>query len=154
MKKPTTKSLLTAAILAASTSLLVACGEPEPPTPGQHLDSAIDATKEQAAQIERKMENAGAEAERKGEQAGAQLEQKADAIAQAAEDSTITAEVKAKIVQAENLKTLDISVETDKGVVVLTGQAPSEVAVANASAIARSVEGVKDVDNRLVIASR
>ncbi|OFW17878.1 MAG: hypothetical protein A3H27_04220 [Acidobacteria bacterium RIFCSPLOWO2_02_FULL_59_13] len=65
------------------------------------------------------------------------------------DDSTLTAEVKAKLLAAKGLKSTDISVETTKGVVALTGTVEKAGQVKQAGAIAAKVKGVKKVENKL-----
>jgi osmotically-inducible protein OsmY len=67
------------------------------------------------------------------------------------DDSVITTKVKAKIAEDEALKSFSISVETFKGVVQLSGFVDSQRTVDQAGRIASSVEGVKSVQNNLVV---
>lgn len=67
-------------------------------------------------------------------------------------DATITGKIKAKLLANENTKGFDINVDTDaNGRVTLRGAADSAEAKRAATAIARSVDGVRSVDNQLVI---
>lgn len=67
-------------------------------------------------------------------------------------DATITAKIKAKLIGDERTKAFDINVDTDAdGRVTLRGAADSRTAKRAASEIARSVDGVKSVDNQLVV---
>ena len=72
-----------------------------------------------------------------------------DSIGATLSDASITAAVKAKYLGDERLKRADISVTTTNGVVTLTGNAPSMDARAAAEETARSVNGVKSVDNQI-----
>ena len=65
------------------------------------------------------------------------------------DDSVITTKVKAAIFDDATLKVHEISVETSKGVVQLTGTVSSTAAVSKATEVARSVRGVKAVKNEL-----
>lgn len=67
------------------------------------------------------------------------------------DDSVITANVKALIYDDPELKVGQISVETYKGVVQLSGFVNSSTAVARAGSLASSVKGVVSVKNSLVI---
>lgn len=67
------------------------------------------------------------------------------------DDSVITAKVKALLAQDEGLKTLEISVETYKGVVQLSGFVNSQETINDAEKIARSVEGVTSVKNNIIL---
>ncbi len=67
------------------------------------------------------------------------------------DDSVITAKVKALLAQDEGLKALEISVETYKGVVQLSGFVNSQETINDAEKIARSVEGVTSVKNNIIL---
>ena len=67
------------------------------------------------------------------------------------DDSGITASVKAAIYNDPMLKVGQISVETYKGVVQLSGFVDSKQAARRAVELARSVKGVKSVKNSLVV---
>ena len=67
------------------------------------------------------------------------------------DDSVITTKVKAAIFDESDLKTLDISVKTVKGVVELSGLVSSKAEVSKATEVARGVIGVKSVKNELKV---
>ena len=67
------------------------------------------------------------------------------------DDSGITASVKAAIYNDPMLKVGQISVETYKGVVQLSGFVDSKQAAARAVELARSVKGVTSVKDSLVV---
>jgi len=67
------------------------------------------------------------------------------------DDSVITTKVKSLLAQDDFLKSFQISVETFKGTVQLSGFVASQEAVNKAGAIARSVQGVKSVKNDLIV---
>lgn len=70
------------------------------------------------------------------------------------DDSVITTKVKTAIFQEPTLKSSEISVETFKGVVQLSGFVSSEADIDKATEVARSVEGVKSVKNALQVKRR
>ena len=72
-----------------------------------------------------------------------------EAAGQLIDDTTITTGVKAAIVGDPNLKVSELKVETDQGVVQLSGYVSSADDVAAAAAAARTVKGVKSVRNDL-----
>ena len=61
-------------------------------------------------------------------------------------DTWITTKVKAELATTDGVKSLDISVTTTNGEVVLTGTQESKMAVDKAVAATKSVEGVRNVD--------
>ena len=65
------------------------------------------------------------------------------------DDSVITTKVKSLLGADDFLKSFEISVETYKGIVQLSGFVDSQKAVDKAGEIARSVQGVKSVKNDL-----
>jgi hyperosmotically inducible protein len=65
-------------------------------------------------------------------------------------DTAITAKVKAKFASDSRLKNTDINVETANGVVNLTGSAPSLTVKRTATDLASNVNGVVDVDNKII----
>jgi len=70
------------------------------------------------------------------------------------DDSLITTKVKSSFVADSTVSALDISVETNKGVVNLTGLVNSEAERQRAVQIARETSGVKQVDARNLIVKR
>mgnify|MGYP005749840431 CR=1 FL=1 len=72
---------------------------------------------------------------------------------QTIDDATITASVKAKLLADERTKGFDINVDTVRGQVTLNGGADSAGSKQAATELARTVEGVVGVDNRLVVAT-
>ncbi|MEN6373241.1 MAG: BON domain-containing protein [Smithella sp.] len=68
-----------------------------------------------------------------------------------ADDSSITAEVKAKILATSSLKEEKIEVSTTEGAVTLTGTVKTKQAKEAAAKIAKAVKGVKSVDNKLTV---
>lgn len=69
------------------------------------------------------------------------------------DDSVITAKVKTALVSDKTVNALDVNVETNMGVVQLAGFADTREQIAQASDVARGVEGVKAVKNDLRLKS-
>ena len=67
------------------------------------------------------------------------------------DDSVITTKVKSQLGADDFLKSFEISVETRKGVVELSGWVGTQDAVNKAGHIARGVAGVKSVRNNLIV---
>jgi hyperosmotically inducible protein len=68
---------------------------------------------------------------------------------QLVDDASVSAGVKAAIALAPTLKGSEIQVDTNQGVVQLSGFVSSAEDVATAAAVARTVKGVKSVRNDL-----
>jgi hyperosmotically inducible protein len=71
------------------------------------------------------------------------------AAVQQTDDTGISASVKAALLDDANLKANEIDVDTDQGVVRLSGFVSSADEVAAAAAAARTVRGVRSVRNEL-----
>jgi hyperosmotically inducible periplasmic protein len=65
----------------------------------------------------------------------------------------ITAKAKSKLLAEESFKSLNISVETYEGNVILSGFVNSNELKVKATEIVSSIEGVKSVKNSLMIKS-
>lgn len=63
------------------------------------------------------------------------------------DDSVITTKVKAALLNEPNLKSLEINVETFKGVVQLSGFVSSKANINKAVEVARGIKGVSSVKN-------
>lgn len=61
-------------------------------------------------------------------------------------DTWITTKVKAELATTDGIKSGDIAVTTKNGLVTLSGNVASKAQVQKATAIAKSVKGVHDVD--------
>ncbi|MGC1517804.1 MAG: BON domain-containing protein [Azonexus sp.] len=118
---------------------LTACDKPGP---AEKAGKAMDQT---ASDAKNKIGDTVDKAEKK------MTEQSAKA-GQAIDDTEITARVKAAVFGEPGLKTLQISVDTVKGVVTLTGTVDSQANSDKARTLAAAVADVKDVSNKLVVA--
>jgi osmotically-inducible protein OsmY len=67
------------------------------------------------------------------------------------DDSVITTKVKSLLAEDDFLKSFQISVESYKGMVQLSGFVNSQKAVDKAAEITRSVKGVKSIKNNLIV---
>lgn len=67
------------------------------------------------------------------------------------DDTAITSKVKAKILQDDQLKVLQIGVTTYNGKVQLSGFVDNAATKARATQVVRTVEGVTAVENDLVV---
>jgi hyperosmotically inducible protein len=67
------------------------------------------------------------------------------------DDSLITGKVKAALMDAKDVKSMQINVETRNGVTQLAGFVPSQAMKERAGKVAADTKGVKQVDNVLVV---
>lgn len=75
----------------------------------------------------------------------------AKSIGNTIDDTVITAKVRSALLSNETVKSLDIKVATRKGEVMLSGFAANQDQIELSIAVARSVEGVTNVDNQLAL---
>ena len=120
---------------------LSACDKPGPAEKaGKNIDRSVD-------QIGQKVSEA---ADKVGDKMSAQSAKAGVAI----DDTEITTKIKAAILAESGLKTLQISVDTVKGVVTLSGSVDTNSHSDMAKALAGAVSGVSRVKNELVIQPR
>lgn len=68
-------------------------------------------------------------------------------VGQTVDDAGITAKVKASLLASPDVKGTDVNVNTNQGIVQLSGALDAQILVDRAVQIARGVEGVKQVDS-------
>ena len=83
------------------------------------------------------------------ESAGQKVDSSMNKVGNFMDDSTITAKVKAALVDHESIKSTDISVKTDQKVVTLSGFVESQPQAEEAVKVAKGVEGVSSVSDKL-----
>jgi osmotically-inducible protein OsmY len=76
--------------------------------------------------------------------------QKHESTGEYVDDSVLTTKEKAAILDESTLKTLQINIQTFKGVVQLSGFVDSAEHVTRAGEVAARIQGVKEVKNDLV----
>ncbi|ALB61548.1 Osmotically inducible protein OsmY [Cronobacter condimenti 1330] len=81
--------------------------------------------------------------------AGQKIDSSMNKVGNFMDDSAITAKVKAALVDDEQIKSTDISVKTEKSVVTLSGFVESQAQAEEAVKIAKGVEGVASVSDKL-----
>jgi osmotically-inducible protein OsmY len=115
---------------------LSACSPRDNQAVGQKVDEAVASTKSGANEVKRAANDAGA------------------TVATAATDAMITTKINAALAADDQLKAIKIDVDTRDGHVVLSGTAPDAGSRERATSLARAVDGVVAVDNRLIVASK
>jgi osmotically-inducible protein OsmY len=113
------------------------CDEPGPAqTAGKKIDQSVN--------------DAGKHISESADKVSEKIEQQRDKAAVEINDTEITAKVKAAIFAAPGLKTFQISVDTIKGVVTLSGSVDTLASGELAQALAGAVAGVTRVRNQLI----
>jgi len=125
--------LLTISAAVAAMLALSACNKRDDPSLGQTVDKGVASTKAEMKDAKEATKDAAAKS------------------AVAATDAKITTKINLALVADDQLKALKINVDTTVGKVVLTGTAPDEGSRDRATAMAKAVDGVVDVDNRLTV---
>lgn len=67
------------------------------------------------------------------------------------DDTVVTAKVKSALLGDDDIKGLDIKVETRKGIVMLSGFVDSQAQIDRANTVARGVEGVTGTENKMTV---
>jgi hyperosmotically inducible protein len=115
-------------------------------TVGQKIDSGMDTAKDKLA------ESSDSAKDKLAESSDA-LKNGTEKAATAVEDAAITTKVKAEILRDPALKLTDINVETNQGIVILSGMVDKPQDAERAVRIARAVGDVKSVENKLAVRS-
>jgi osmotically-inducible protein OsmY len=85
------------------------------------------------------------------DKAASATERAADKAGDAIGDAAITGKVKTALIADPDVKALQVDVDTKDGVVMLTGTADSAAHAERAATVARGIDGVKSVDNKLTV---
>ena len=126
-------NLLTISAAVAAMFALSACNKRDDPSAGQTVDKGVASAKAEMKDAKEATKDAAAN------------------VGAAVTDAMITTKINAALVADDQLKALKINVDTKDGKVVLTGAAPDAGSRDRATTMAKAVEGVVDVDNRLTV---
>ena len=142
-----------AAAVAAEKTKAVAATAAEKTKEVAH--TAVEKTKQAASTVAQKTETAVDHAGENSRQAAATTaDQTSDAGVRtrvAASDTAITAKVKAGLVKVPNLDSLAVHVETEKGVVMLSGFVDTKAQADQAVQVAKGVDGVTTVKSAIKV---
>lgn len=130
--------------LALAAALTACSKQDDERTAGQKLDGAIAEAKQAGNEARQETREAMNTAENK-------MDQAANATSEAVTDAAIVTKINASLAADDQLKATKIDVDAKNGHVTLTGMAPSADAQARATTLAQSVDGVRGVDNKLVV---
>jgi hyperosmotically inducible protein len=93
----------------------------------------------------------GVDVQETGKSVASDLEKAAKTVRDTSEDAILTTKVKTAIALSKSASTFDIDVDSDEGVVTLTGTLPSGEDKAAVLQIARSTDGVLSVVDRIQV---
>lgn len=74
--------------------------------------------------------------------------------AEIASDTAITSTINSRYVKDDLVSAFDVNVDTNRGIVTLYGNVPSQQAAQRAVELARTVKGVHRVQSKLTVVSR
>jgi osmotically-inducible protein OsmY len=117
---------------------LAACDNPGP---AEKAGKKVD-------QVTENVSNSVSNAADKADQA---VTKQANAAGQVIDDATITTKVKSAFLNEPGMKSMNMSVDTEKGIVTLSGKADTQAKIDKAIKLAEAVEGVQSVSNKLVV---
>jgi osmotically-inducible protein OsmY len=129
-------NLLTISAVVATMLALSACDKRADQTGGQAVDKGVASAQANVKDATEATKDAAAN------------------VGTAASDAMITTKINAALVADDQLKALKIDVDTKNGKVVLTGVAPDASSRDRATTMAKAVDGVVDVDNRLTVQAK
>jgi hyperosmotically inducible periplasmic protein len=122
-------------------------------TSGAYEQKAEDAAHNAKVKTEDAAQDAKAKTEEYGHDAKVKTEKAADKAGEVITDSAITTDLKTKYLAEPGVPGVDIHVETNNGVVTLTGNVKTKAEMTKAMSIARGTHGVKRVVNHLKMAA-
>jgi hyperosmotically inducible protein len=99
------------------------------------------------------MNQAGQEMKQAGSYTAAAAKDAYHGTARAAKDTAITAEVKTALASNKSVRSSEIHVDTVAGVVTLKGSVPSPEIAGQAAQLAEQTNGVKSVNNQIMVIS-
>jgi len=126
-------NLLMISAAVAAMLALSACNKRDDQSAGQTVDRGVASAKVEMKDAKEATKDAAAN------------------VGAAVTDAMITTKLNAAFVADDQLKALKINVDTKDGKVVLTGVAPDAGSRDRATTMAKAVDGVVDVDNRLTV---
>jgi osmotically-inducible protein OsmY len=126
-------NLLTISAAVAAMLAVSACNKRDDQSAGQTVDKGVASAKAEMKDAKEATKEAAAD------------------VGAAVTDAMITTKINAALVADAQLKALKINVDTKDGKVVLTGVAPDAGSRDRATTMAKAVDGVVDVDNRLTV---
>ena len=139
-------ALLSAAVVGAAIAAVYVSSLYDGRSLGVRIDDAVSAA---GSTVDRSVNNMrGAASGAAAGTTGA-----AERVAGAFGDAGITAAVKTALAADPGLSALQVEVNTREGVVTLQGPAPDEKARERAGVLAAAPQGVRQVDNRLVVST-
>jgi hyperosmotically inducible periplasmic protein len=118
-------------------------------TTGSYGEKVEDTAEQAKTKTEDKAHDAKVKTEEYGHDAKVKTEKAASKTGEVITDSAITSDIKTKYLAEPGVSGLDIHVETNNGVVTLTGNVKTKAEMDKALSIAHATHGVKRVVNKM-----
>jgi hyperosmotically inducible protein len=103
------------------------------------------------AQVDRAVQIARGVEGVSGVENGLKVKEGKASVGNKVDDSIVTAKVKSALISDPGVKSFDIAVATNKGEVQLSGFVDNQAQIDHAIEVARTIEGVQGVDNKMTI---
>ncbi len=120
-------------------------------TTGSYGDKAEDTAEQAKAKTEDTSHQAKVKTENAAHEAKVKTEKAASKTGEVITDSAITSDIKTKYLAEPGVSGLDIHIETNNGVVTLSGNVKTKAEETKAMSIARDTHGVKRIVNKMKI---
>jgi hyperosmotically inducible protein len=104
-------------------------------------------------QIDQATESASNSLSNAADKADQAITKQANETTQVMEDSSVTSKVKSSLLKEPGMQSMKIKVVTENGIVTLSGSAENQEKINKAVKLAGAIEGVKSVNNKLVISN-
>jgi hyperosmotically inducible protein len=140
---PIRRSLLAAALLAASTFTVPAIGGVDQP------DDKMPATDRSSPTYDTDGSSRTSDADGSSRTYDTDGDGTRRSVGQTVNDQVLETRVKSALIDSDSVKARNIEVEVRNGVVSLSGTVDSKSEASTAASVARNVEGVKSVDSKL-----
>ena len=137
-------TIVSAAVALLLAGGLAACNNDSNKTAGQKVDAAVASTEQKADEAKSSIKQGATDVKDAATSA-------MKATTQVLGNAAITTSVNAALAKDSSLSALKIDVDTRDGQVTLNGTAPDAAAKQRATKLAEAVDGVKSVDNRLMV---
>jgi hyperosmotically inducible protein len=142
-----------AATAFGAAMLLAGCDRAQEDRAAQHASEAVHSANQALTKAGQVAREGARETGEFAREAGKAVKQGAQTSGRLLSDGGLTAQVKTALLADDGVPGTRIDVDTTGGVVTLTGQLENQAQIDRALTIARNIEGVERVENRLTAAA-
>lgn len=101
--------------------------------------------------VDQATENVSNSVSNAADKADQAITKQANAAGVVIDDATITTKVKSAFLNEPGMKSMNISVDTEKGIVTLSGKADTQAKIDKAIKLTEAIEGVQSVNSKMVV---